>query len=65
MEGFNVNPKNLKRISRGVSNFEYTRNRILWATRNTPAALAVPKSKKDVQNKTGKKRGPYRKNKKD
>lgn len=63
MEGFNVFPKNLKRNSRGVSNFLYTRNRILWATRNKPSILAVPKSRKDVHNNTGIKRGPYKKSK--
>ena len=29
MEGFNNLPEDLKRESRGVSNFEYTRSRIL------------------------------------
>ena len=33
MEGFNRKPKDLKRNSRGLSNFYYTRNRILWSTR--------------------------------
>ncbi|HCK87234.1 MAG TPA: ISL3 family transposase [Erysipelotrichaceae bacterium] len=63
MEGFNVLPKSLKRNSHGVSNFLYTRNRILWATRKDPSMLAVPKTRKEVHNNTGKKRGPY--NKKD
>ena len=58
---FNVLPKNLKRQSRGVSNFEYTCNRILWATREQTSMLAVPRIREDVHTFTGKKRGPYRK----
>ena len=58
---FNVLPKDLKRQSRGVSNFEYTRNRILWATREQTSMLAVPRIREDVHTFTGKKRGPYRK----
>jgi len=61
MEGFNVKPKNLKRISRGVSNFEYARNRILWATREDPHILAVPHSREEIHKYTGKKRGKYKK----
>ncbi|WP_295754409.1 transposase [uncultured Holdemanella sp.] len=30
MESFNRKPKDLKRDSRGFSDFNYTRNRILW-----------------------------------
>ena len=44
MESFNRKPKDFKRNSRGFSNFDYTRNRILWATRENPPILAVPKS---------------------
>jgi len=61
MEGFNVNPKNLKRISRGVSNFEYARNRILWATRIDPPLLAVPRTDEDIHQRKGKPRGSYKK----
>lgn len=43
MEGFNRKPKDYKRNSRGFSNFDYTRNRVLWATRKNPPILAVPK----------------------
>ena len=43
MESFNNIPKDYKHISNGVSNFEYTRNRILWATRRNPSILGVPK----------------------
>ena len=52
--------KDLKRQSKGVTNFDYTRNRILWATRKDPAFLAVPKSLKEVRT-IGKPRGPYKK----
>ena len=43
MESFNNIPKDYKHISNGVSNFDYTRNRILWATRRNPSILGVPK----------------------
>jgi transposase len=43
MESFNNFPKDYKYVSNGVSNFEYTRNRILWATRKNPSILGVPK----------------------
>lgn len=33
MESFNRKPKDYKRVSRGFSSFNYTRNRILWTTR--------------------------------
>lgn len=61
MESFNNLPKDLKRASNGVSNFEYTRNRILWATRDNSSVLGIPKSRKEVHSE-GKKRGPYHKN---
>ena len=60
MEGFNILPKDLKRQSRGVSKFEHTCNRILWATREQKSILAVPRSSEDVHTSTGKKRGKYR-----
>lgn len=55
--------KDLKRQSKGVFNINYTRNRILWATRKNPAILGVPKTLKEVHT-VGKKRGPYNKRKK-
>ena len=61
MEGFNRKPKDLKRQSRGVNNFAYTRNRILWSIRKNAHVLAVPKKEADVHTNTGKKRGPYKK----
>lgn len=61
MEGFNNVPKDLKRVSNGVQDFEFTRNRILWATRENPSMLGVPKSYEEVIRSTGKTRGPYNK----
>ena len=61
IEGFNNKPKDLKRISNGVSNFEFVRNRILWATRKDAVMLGVPKTDKEVHTYTGKVRGPYKK----
>lgn len=52
--------KDVKRQSRGVSNFDYTRNRILWATRINPAILAVPKTQDRIK-RIGKPRGSYKK----
>lgn len=48
MESFNRKPKDFKRSTRGSSNFDYTRNRILWATRNNSAIRALPKSKEEI-----------------
>jgi len=42
MESWNNIPKDYKRSSNGVSDFEYTRNRILWATRTDAHPRAVP-----------------------
>ena len=61
MEGFNRKPKDLKRNSRGVNNFPYTRNRILWSEREDAHILAVPKEEKDIHTYTEIKRGPYKK----
>lgn len=52
MESLNRKPKDYKRASRGSSNFNYTRNRILWATRNKPSVLAVPKTNEEVHSFT-------------
>ncbi len=60
MESFNRKPKDLKRNSRGFSDFHYTRNRILWATRKNPSIKGVPKSMDQIHSKKGKKRGPYK-----
>ena len=48
MEGFNRKPKDYKRNSRGFSNFDYTRNRILWSNIINPPVLAVPKKLKEI-----------------
>ena len=45
MEGFNRKPKDMKRLARGFSNFDYVRNRILWSSRKDAAILAIPKHK--------------------
>lgn len=61
MEGFNRKPKDYKRNSRGFSNFDYTRNRILWSTRKNPAILGNPKTYKQIHSYKGKPRGSYNK----
>ena len=63
IESFNRKPKDLKRSSRGFTNFDYTRNRILWANRDDAAIRAVPKKFKEIQTKTDIVRGNYIKNK--
>ena len=59
-EAYNNVPKDLKRVSNGVSNFDYNRNRLLWANRRNPPILAVPRSLKQVHS-PGETRGPYKK----
>ena len=51
MKPFNRKPKDLKRDSRGFSDFNYTRNRILWATRKNPSIKGVPKSMDQILSK--------------
>lgn len=63
MESFNRKPKDLKRESRGFSDFNYTRNRILWATRGNPSVRGIPKSNNEIKKNKEKKRGPYNKKK--
>ena len=60
MESFNRKPKDYKRNSRGFSNFDYTRNRILWSTRNHPAIRNMPKPQEEIHSYRGKKRGNYK-----
>lgn len=62
IESFNNKPKLLKRVSRGLENFDYFRNRLLWATRSDSSMLAIPKSEKEIRGKRNH-RGNY-KNKK-
>lgn len=65
MESFNNVPSAYRTQSRGIDNFQFTRNRILWSERKDAPILGTPKSKKEVETKTNKKRGPYhKKNKK-
>ena len=48
MESFNRKPKDYKRSTRGSSNFDYTRNRILWATRKNPSIRGIPKYRAEI-----------------
>ena len=48
IEGFNRVPKDFKRNSRGLSNFDYARARLIWANRKNEPILAAPKSKSEV-----------------
>ena len=61
MEAYNNCPKDYKRIANGVSNFDYTRNRILWATRANPSMLAVPRSIDEIHVNGKSRGGSYRK----
>ena len=63
MEGFNRKPKDLKINSRGLSDFNFTRNRILWSTRKNPSILKTPKSKNQIHSYKGKPRGKHKENK--
>ncbi|WP_455579377.1 ISL3 family transposase [Faecalibacillus intestinalis] len=48
IEGFNRVPKDFKRHSRGLSNFDYARSRLIWSNRKNEPVLATPKSKIEV-----------------
>lgn len=61
IESFNKKPSELRSQSRGISNFEFARTRLLWATRENEPILAVPKTYKEIHVKTNKVRGPYNK----
>ena len=65
MEGFNRKPKDMKRLGRGYSNFDFVRNRILWAEREDAHILGSPIPIKEIKEKykTKNKRGPYKKHK--
>ncbi|MCI5773157.1 MAG: hypothetical protein MR210_01210 [Erysipelotrichaceae bacterium] len=54
-ESFNNIPTALRRQSPGISNFEFARNRILWAIRNDAPINVVPLSNSKIH-KVGKKR---------
>ena len=61
MESFNHKPKDLKRDFRSFFDFNYTHNRILWATRKIPIIKKFPESMDQILSKKGKKRGSYKK----
>lgn len=63
MESFNRKPKDLKRLARGIENFEFFRQRILFSERSEKTILGTPKKLTEIQNKTNKKRKKYNKNK--
>lgn len=48
MEGYNRTPKDFKRNSRGLDNFEYVRYRLIWVNRKNEKVLTIPKSKEEV-----------------
>lgn len=52
MEGFNNIPKDMKRNAGGVSNFDFVRNRILWATRKDPHMLGNPRTEEEIHTYT-------------
>lgn len=56
MESFNNIPSGYRTQSHGIEDFEFARNRILWAYRQDAHILGVPKSAAGVHNYTGKKR---------
>ena len=63
MESLNRIAKDLKRNARGFRNFEHLRNRFLFAERKNAQMLAAPLPPESYMVKTGRKRGPYKKNK--
>ena len=61
MEGFNRKPKDMKRMARGFTNFDFVRNRILFSCRKNASILAIPKDSDYLkQNYKGKPRGKYK-----
>jgi hypothetical protein len=54
-------PEENIQLNSNIEDFEFSRNRILWAYRQDAHILGVPKSADEVHNNTGKKRGPYKK----
>ncbi len=62
LESFNNIPSHYRSQSKGIKNFIFTRNRILWSVRKVTPIKAKPFTKEEVHN-PGKKRGPYNKNK--
>jgi len=48
VESLNRITKDMKRVARGFQNFEFIRNRFLFATRTNAAILGVPKKLEDT-----------------
>lgn len=48
IERFNCVLKDFKHNSRGLSDFEYARSRLIWSNRKNEPVLATPKSKIEV-----------------
>lgn len=65
IEGMNRFVKDMKRNARGFRNYYHLRKRFLFSRRSPKNApiLGTPKTKAEIHNSTGKKRGPYKKNK--
>ena len=63
MESFNRKPKDLRRLARGCSNFEFYRMRIMFSERNGIDLLGEPRQLKEIKTRSLDKRGPYKKNK--
>lgn len=66
MESFNNKPSAFRTQSKGIANFEYARNRILWSEWDDAPILAVPKTNKQIHNDpdqipSERKRGSYNK----
>ena len=62
MEAMNHITKDIKRNGHGYSNFEHLRNRFLFSQRENAHVLATPLPIEIACPKTGKTRGPYKKN---
>lgn len=50
----------IRETHEGSSNFNYTKNRILWSTRNRPVLRNTPKSPNEVHSYSGKQRSKYK-----
>lgn len=61
VESYNKNPSGYRTNSRGVSDFFFTRNRLLWSFRSNAPILGNPKTYDDIKTNTGKNRGLYNK----
>ena len=61
IESFNRKPKDIRRSALGCRNFDHMRNRLLFATRDAPAILGIPKTNEEAHHYTGLHRGPYKK----